>query len=291
MIIGAGFAGLIAAHIFPDMSVKEAGPEPSEGHKALLRFRSDIVSQVTHIPFRRVTVRKGIWVDDVFQPCDIRVANAYSTKVIGKVVDRSIWNLEPAERFIAPENFYERLIDQVGARIFWNSPHKFTDSFPVVSTAPMNIVLSAAGIKNDLEFKRSEITVKRYRVPNCDTFQTIYYPTPNHNMYRASITGNMMIAEFIGEPYGDWGEDLERSFWIDDAETIEQVRQQYGKIAPVDERKRRVLTSILTREHNIWSLGRFATWRNILLDDVVDDAYKIKRLMDSSEYERSIAAI
>jgi hypothetical protein len=38
----------------------------------------------------------------------------------------------------------------------------------------------------------------------------------------------------------------------------------------------------LTHEHNVFSLGRFATWRNILLDDVVDDIVQVKRLLKSS---------
>jgi hypothetical protein len=38
----------------------------------------------------------------------------------------------------------------------------------------------------------------------------------------------------------------------------------------------------LTHERNIYSLGRFATWRNILLDDVVDDIAAIKKLLKAN---------
>ena len=58
-IVGTGLSGLIAAHIWPNANVFELSPSPIEQHKALLRFRSDVVSQVTGIEFKRVKVRKG----------------------------------------------------------------------------------------------------------------------------------------------------------------------------------------------------------------------------------------
>jgi len=36
--------------------------------------------------------------------------------------------------------------------------------------------------------------------------------------------------------------------------------------------------------YNVYSLGRYATWRNILLDDVYHDINVIKQLMDSDGY-------
>ena len=70
---------------------------------------------------------------------------------------------------------------------------------------------------------------------------------------------------------------------------IETVNQKYGKIAPIDEGKRKALIGHLSTEHNIYSLGRFATWRNLLLDDVVQDIAVIKRLMNSDGYARRLA--
>ncbi len=66
------------------------------------------------------------------------------------------------------------------------------------------------------------------------------------------------------------------------------VEQEYGKIAPVDDLPRKALLARLTDRHNIFSLGRFATWRNILLDDVAHDATVVKRLMALGSYERKL---
>ena len=104
-IVGAGLAGLIAAHAWPQATVLEAAPKPRAGHRALLRFRSEAVGRLTGIEFRRVTVRKGIWADGAYQHPAIRWANLYAQKVVNRLAgDRSIWNLETSERFIAPED-------------------------------------------------------------------------------------------------------------------------------------------------------------------------------------------
>jgi hypothetical protein len=66
------------------------------------------------------------------------------------------------------------------------------------------------------------------------------------------------------------------------------VQQKYGKIAPIDERFRRSSIVQLTTQHKIFSVGRFATWRNILLDDVVNDLAVVKRLIHSSAYEQHL---
>lgn len=290
MIVGAGLAGLIAAHIFPRMPLAEASPEPRQSHRALLRFRSTAVAEVVGIEFRPVVVRKGIWADGGWCAPSIREANRYSQKVIGRLIDRSIWNIEPSTRYVAPEDLYDRMIESVGSRVSWGLSFDFgTSPEPVISTAPMDVATRALGIDPGVTFSRASITVRRYRVPRSDVFQTVYYPTDQHTLYRASITGDLLICEFAGEPAGAWEGDLEESFWLPPETTpVEGTNQAYGKIAPINEEVRKSLISKLTRDHAVFSLGRFATWRNILLDDVVHDAFVVKRLMTSTEYERRL---
>lgn len=293
MIIGAGLAGLIAARVFPTLPILEAAPEPVENHKALLRFRSDAVARLTGIDFRQVTVRKGIWEAGAFRSPDIRLANLYAQKCIGRLLPRSIWNLEPVERWIAPPDFYQQLVDGVRSRIQWGAPVDFSATrTPVVSTAPLPVVAKQLRLAPEVEFERASIVVSRWRVPGADVHQTIHFPSPEHSLYRASITGDLLIAEFAGRPRGRWIEDISQAFALpDNTEKLEEVSQKYGKIAPIPEGERKALVARLTQDHDIYSLGRFATWRNLLLDDVVDDATKIKRLMASSGYDRRLAAL
>ena len=291
MIVGAGLAGLIAANAFPKERIVEKSPQPSASHKALLRFRSTAVSELIGIPFTTVLVRKGIVFKGAFSKPNIRLSNLYSRKVIGRVLDRSIWNLEPATRYIAPENIYERLIESAFNRIEWNSNFDFTiKDEPIISTAPMHISLSALGISYDDNFMSAAITVERFRIKGADVYQTVYFPSSEHSLYRASITGSLLICEFIGEPSGRWLADIEYAFGLDrePLKALPVGHQRFGKIAEINEEHRKAYVVRLTQEHGIFSLGRFATWRNILLDDVVQDIAVIKRLITADEYERKI---
>lgn len=288
-IIGAGLAGLIAAHAWPTARVLEANDQPRASHKALLRFRTEAVSRLTGVEFRRVSVRKGLWAEGRFQDPNIRWANCYAQKVLGHNNlrgERSVWNLDPVERFIAPDDLYWQLIESVGSRISWNTPVAFDDlKEPVVSTAPMPLPVSALLPDVQLEFPRSGIVVHRFVIKGADVFQTVYFPEPHLSVYRASITGNLLIVESKSNAFADEDEDAVNAafgLYREQAEMIEQVQQKYGKIAPIDEALRKQILFKLTHDHKIYSLGRFATWRNILLDDVVDDIAAIKRLMKAN---------
>lgn len=292
MIVGAGLAGLLAAHTFPNMPIVERGPEPREAHKALLRFRSLDVANLTGIDFKAVRVHKGIWHDGAFVAPNIRLANMYSDKVLGELLTRSIWNLDSVTRYIAPENFYERLLDFAGSRVSWGvDGFKSIDKrgVPVISTAPLSVASHAVGIAPEMDFVRAPITVKRYRLERSEVYQTIYFPGGSTSMYRASITGDMLILEFSGSPRGPYFNECLQAFGLNTKiKPLDEVSQQYGKIAPVDDLKRKALIGVLSSEHDIYSLGRFATWRNILLDDVVNDLAVIKKLITMDNYSHRI---
>lgn len=296
-IVGAGLAGLIAGHAWPQARIFESSAEPKVEHKALLRFRSDAVARLTGIEFRQVTVRKGIWFQGKFVGPSIGVANLYARKVTGALTgDRSIWNLEPVQRWIAPETLYEELIANVGNRITWDCPFDFVgEERPIVSTAPLPTVLNAFNpglARCPFKFERAAIKVERFRVPQADVFQTVYFPSDQMSAYRASITGSMLIVESMPEINRNSLERVEilRAFGLYDAEPIDNTIQKYGKIVPLDDAMRRAMLHGLTKDHGIFSLGRFATWRNVLLDDVVQDIAVIRRLLKASPYERALHA-
>lgn len=66
-----------------------------------------------------------------------------------------------------------------------------------------------------------------------------------------------------------------------------------GKIAPIKDDVRKDFIYTMTREYGIYSLGRFACWKQTLLDDVVDDCHVIHRLISAegkrSAYHQSLA--
>jgi hypothetical protein len=265
----------------------------------LLRFRTDAVARLTGIEFRQVRVHKGIVLEGEFVGPSIRAANLYARKVLGHVKgDRSIWNLDPVDRFIAPDTLYEQLVVAASDRIVWGTKATFQladTKHKVVSTAPLPVTLRAVGIEPAVEFRRAGIRVLRWRVPGVELFQTIYFPGDETPVYRASFTGDTLIAELV---QGDDIDDIEVlydlgvAFGVDvmPADSLGEVKQTYGKIEPISDVARKDFLFRLTHEHGIYSLGRFATWRNILLDDVVDDISVIKRLSHAdSRYALKIA--
>jgi len=310
MIVGAGLAGLIAGHMLPQHQIYEASAEVPPMHGALLRFRSDAVARATGIEFRRVTVRKGIWTKNGWAQPNITQANLYSQKVLGRLLPRSVWDIAPVERFVAPDDFHERLLQGVGRRLNLGAGIDFgnvemrTSAGQIVSTIPLPVTMQSVGLSHHAvdgdTFVRAPIRVERFRIPGADVHQTAYFPSPDHSLYRASITGDVLICEYVvpqdplkrhaAELSNESAKHLQSAFGfrVQDLESLGTSEQRYGKIAPIAERVRRSLVRRLTDEHGIYSLGRFATWRNILLDDVVNDVAVIRRLMASDSYSRSL---
>lgn len=305
-IIGAGLAGMLAACRWPEATIYEAQSRALfKEHKALLRFRDESVSALTGVPFRRVRVDKAIWEGGIiYNECSIHSANRYARKVTGAyTAGRSIWNLTSDTRYVAPEGFQVALLSRFHNRIAWDAKVSAGDisrgnTAQTVSTMPMARMLEICGDipPPAFNFTKRAINVARYRLPDgTDLHQTIYFPAFNTFVYRASITGDVLIIEAMVEPPRDYtipeADELGmvmNAFGLDcDAKLLDKSVQQHGKIIDLPENERHHLMHELTREYNVYSLGRFAQWRNILLDDVVKDLDFIDRLMNVSAYGRS----
>jgi hypothetical protein len=309
IIVGAGLAGLITACKFTREDIYEAGSR-GLNHKALLRFRDESVSDLTGIKFKQVTVRKGIWNDHMLlDQCDIQLANLYSRKVTGNYSGRSIWDLATCQRYIAPNDFYDRLVRRHGSRIHWDRairPGEIVrgEGARVINTAPLPVMMELCGMQKQADtfaFNHSSIHVDRYQLPEgADVYQTIYFPESDVRVFRASITGDVLIVESVRgggtQDDFDWalqaGEELEyvvHAFGLKcSLLKLESVDQKYGKIVDLPREKREAILYELTRDFNVFSVGRFATWRNILLDDVVKDLSVVERLLAASQYGREL---
>ena len=293
LIVGAGMAGCIAGIVNPKATILEAQSDTSVNHRAVLRFRSDEISKVTGIPFTKVNVNKGIWYEGKEVPISTRMISLYSQKVLGCITPRSIVNVEPAERYIAPSDFHAQLIDMLGSRVEFNSPIHGNDLYkdekrPIISTMPMQSLLKLLLLETDTEFLHQPITTTRWHVPGCSLHATIYYPEQVTPIYRATLTGEDLIMEHM-EEVTEWDyRQVFDSFGISTFATLveENHTQRYGKILDIDDAKRKQIIFELTTEFGIYSLGRFAIWKNILLDDVLDDLYVIRRFMKESDYDK-----
>jgi hypothetical protein len=300
-IIGAGLTGCLAAYAFKEAVIHEFLPEPKT-HRAVLRFRSECVSNLTGIPFKKVKVYKGVYQNGLFVTPDLRMMNRYSQKVTGGYYDRSIGDLSPSVRFVAPDNFHSQLLDHLANRIVCNSSIDL-DSLgrPLISTLPLPVLLKKLGHNGWVETgatKAEPIFVTNIQIPNCDMYQTIYFPD-TVVPYRASITGDILIVEATQPIYwrdlkyvlDAFGIKYFRDMYDDQEEKLANIKQEHGKFVPLEENERKNLMYELTRDHNIYSLGRHATWRKILLDDVVNDLNRIESMIKTSAYDRMLGKL
>jgi len=291
-------AGLLAANMLRRHSpeIKEKQDELPNNHDALLRFRNNSVGVATNIPFRKVKVRKAIKYDKVLhvEPT-LYLSNLYSQKVTGSYFDRSINNLDPVERYIAPPNLISLMAEGVNVsyRKTLLNLSEFSEK-PIISTIPMPVLMKLTNWENIPEFKFKTIWSQRTEItdPEINVNQTIYYPDPLTDYYRISVTGKVVIAEYIKPPLNK-GPDimtaLREDFGIHPKRLspIKQSEMQYGKLLPIDEYIRREFIHWTTQKYGIYSLGRFATWRQLLLDDVVKDINVIDGFLNNT-YKRKL---
>jgi hypothetical protein len=155
---------------------------------------------------------------------------------------------------------------------------------------PLPVLAKILGIKMpNIKNDSTPIIVKRFKVPASNVYQTVYFPDPNNPVYRATLHEDLLIVEGVKRKVVDydWRDWVAPAFGLFEKEVLQVGvhEQKYGKITPMDDDFRKSFILHATMKYNIWSLGRFATWRNILLDDVHDDVLKIKEMMSQHKYD------
>lgn len=304
-------AGLLAANMLRrrEPIVIERQASLPNNHEALLRFRTDKVSKATGIPFRKVEVSKGICFNGkVHNECRLDWNNMYSYKVTRQYSARSIGDLRTCERYIAPPDFISQMARKCSIRYGADvvvvpsmlETGNCGDS-PIISTIPMPSLMLMAG-REVPHFPSRSVGSVRLRIVNapCELYQTLYYPDCRLPHYRASITGDVLIIEFqhgISDmANGGWRtyvDQILEDFGIagHNLVPVSPYREhKLGKIMPLkDDAVRRQFITQMTDAYAIYSLGRFATWRQILLDDLVKDIEYIDRaITDRTGYSHRL---
>ena len=298
-IFGAGLSGLIAAMANPKAIVYERNGPEFQGHHALLRFRSMAVSDITGVKFKKVKVIKSIWSNGRECEPSPRLVALYSKKNTGCYENRSIMDIETVERYIAPDDFHHRLVKDCEDRINFNYQLKKSDFIQsehtllkedIISTLPLSINAKMLGYEFDTERSKSVIYVSKYKIKNCNMYSTVYYPDNNTPIYRASLTGNILIIESKEEIVFDGLVLVSESMGIQifsEERLLFNYAQPMGKLSEVNDSERRVMIYNMSHDHGVFSLGRFALHKNILLDDVARDIRVIKEMMADDSYGNS----
>lgn len=286
-IIGAGLSGCLAALMIPGSEIYEPLEKPKV-HQALLRFRSDRIGKAVGIPFKKVVVHKGIWHNNTPVQLAPKYIIRYARKVSSAITARSIVNQEPVERWIAPIDFHQQMLNMLNVNPF-NGIY-FDEDEVTISTVPMNVLNANLGIDNfACELISQKIYVSRFKFEDCDIHLTNYYTGTDTPVYRASLSGNELIVESSFPIVRKDVDIVKASFGLDGIPHFfvrENFEQEIGKINPIDEQKRKAHLYRLTKEYNIYSLGRFAIWKNIVMDDVYNDILRIKEWVNKSDYDR-----
>jgi len=317
IVVGAGMAGLLAAAMLRTECSKiyEKQSQLPNNHSAVLRFRSRTVADVLNIMFEEVTVMKEV------QPWRGTIADAlaYSYKCTGHSTMRSIVTADSSMevRYIAPHDLIQRMADisrsrlHLGATVGATELCKSYQEEPIISTLPMPVLMGILGYGSADNWFRS-VSGRNVvcEVEDMSAYFSLYIPDPGFDASRVSITGNQMIIE-CPDPHKVKGHGRGDGPAIDhvDEKLLQMVcqwlgmnpsrisnarvhQQRYAKILPIDEKIRKDFILWASQHHNIYSLGRFATWRpGLLLDDIVNDVRVICRLAGGeSPYDQRKAA-
>lgn len=305
IIVGAGLSGLIAASMMRDSceAVFEKQSTLPNNHSALLRFKSSVVGDAVGIPFRKVKVMKAV--DRYRNP--VADAMLYSLKATGKAELRSVATAagEIEERYIAPSDFISRIARQIGPKIRYQigmdeACYAGSHDKRVISTIPMPALMGILGWDEKPEFSYvgGEVITCELPEEEVNACVTVYLPSPEVLPYRVSITDRKLIIEVSHAttenspltPTGvehcirDGLQALGLGHLFADAMAKHTVKQmKYAKITPIDESVRKRFIMWASSEHQVYSLGRFATWRpGLLLDDIVNDVRVIQRIAQNA---------
>ena len=297
-------AGLLAGCMLRSdcFAIIEAQLSLPNNHSALLRFRSSIVGDTLGIPFKKVSVMKSVapWRNPLAD------ALAYAKKGTGQYTLRSSLSArsEMEDRYIAPSNLIEMMAHRVQAPIELGQPVTFQGSpGPVISTIPMPHLMHLLNYDGErpMEFPSVKGANMNVELEGVDAYGTLYVPNPEIPFNRISITGSRLTIEFAGMDAAqvafDEGKHLMQALTMlgmkvpgySPSVTVGKTEisdQKYAKILPIDEgiRKRFILWA--SEKHNVYSLGRFATWRpKVLLDDVVNDVRVIQSIIAHGSYD------
>lgn len=290
-IVGAGLAGLLSANMLRhhNPTVIEAQSTLPNNHSAVLRFRTDKIGLVLNIPFKKVQMIKAPipWRNPVAD------ALSYSLKNTGTMrSDRSIIaGIVHEDRYIAPPNLIEQMAVPLSIT-FGRQFHFASAEAPAISTIPMPLLMRLLKYPNLPTFSHVSGLNIHAKIAACDAYTSILVPDPKDLFSRISITGDQMIIELPFDTTIDSDalemivRDASGYAGIDpkDISEVAVHKQAYAKINPIPEDIRRDFIHWASMEHNIYSLGRFATWRpSLLLDDLVRDVQLIDKWISKKD--------
>lgn len=315
-ILGAGLAGTIMYSVLnKKATVIEKNSPNANSHHAVLHFRNPELGRVLDLEFKKIKVQKSIvYQGKHYDTSNLFFSNQYSLKILDTLTERSIRDLDEKERWVTTEATpYNHIIKNkrlmtdglmtdgalfnhtvkhiAGNTIFVGQnkePQFEIQADIIINTLPMPTVLNLIGERcsANVKFEHSEIWVYIADLPEglSEVYQTIYYPDVFYPIYRATLDKNKLIIEATEKCIEGYLKDVLEDFGLEGQQEITssdftESKQQFGKIKPLPENVRQSILNTLTVKYGIYSIGRFALWKNVRADDIYKDALMIKELI------------
>ena len=279
-------------------------------HDAVMRFRDSKVPLLLGSDFDKIEVDKAICLNgNIYTTCNLRMNNLYSLKTTDCVMPKSIRDTTTAVRYLVKElkaiQFENALTghklvsvktaeDGTRKAVFETASEIVEAEYDaMISTIPMPAMMALTGITSNESFACKTTYNLSVVVPfvRSKTHQTIYFPDNSTGVYRASLEGSRLILESITPIAREDIDVVVKAFGISAKFFSYNLlnggkENKYGKILPVDDRARKSIIFELTDRFAIYSLGRFAIWKSVRTDSLINDIDIIKAMI-SSKYETS----
>lgn len=320
VILGAGIAGCIAYHALRDKTplIVEAKPQVSvfKTHEAIMRLRDDDVAKFIGAESKKIEIQKAVFHNGKFEdPPSILSNNLYSIKLYNELGKRSMLKPGTSERYLLPNGYpvpenilWEKKVNGIyhnNLRIYHNNLRNylsFADGSKIeydhcISTLPMPVMhgfITVPKSEQKIVFEALPVYVKqiKMKIPS-EVNQTIYYPSNSTPIYRATIQSSTLILESM-ESFQEMTEEDEvevdelilESFGIDIARrTTDPIPKvsviHMGKIKSISEEDRLRFILWLTDEFRVYSFGRYSVWKPLRTDELMDDIFKIKKIISA----------
>src|SRR4030042_3226346 len=316
VIIGSGIAGTMAYNYFraldPEVYEARENRQAFSDNEAIIRMKNPAVGFLFGADMKEVEIEKWIFDNGKYysQPTPEFVCS-YSQKVAKSITSRSIENLGKVKRYLVntklniPENkikYKHKLFDVddiVSDDVNYHSLsiHDGIKSYldikydVCINTIPLPVITNMFGSKTEKHkngtFKSLDIyTRKILFTPDLyvDKYYTVYIPDQDSSIYRVNLSPEGIIFESTEEIGIGQCEDLAYSLFriypmhYDTKQSVcKKISEK--KILNIDSGIRKRLLYQLTSNHSIYSLGRYAIWKNIGTDDLMQDLIKIGQMI------------
>lgn len=296
----------------------------NSSHNAVMRMGDQRIGLILGSRLKKIEVKKEFYWDGViYKDPPISAKNSYSLKVSGIIQERSIKRpsggrylfdedknyLKGIRRHFSSEvikieDKFLELKDLVSSRIYREEYDVCISTIPLFS---LGKIIGWEEFDVFFDLRRVYTCVfdigKSFPVSS-EVNQTIYVSDICFDMYRATLQGCKMIFEFVGleeekenkEREGKWGKEIieimalfgiPNPILYFDPDEFEFKRNSQGKISKIDEGKRKGILSSITEEYNLYSLGRYATWKpQLMVEDLVQDLERIREMIKIGEKRR-----